>query len=144
MAKEEKNETVKVYFTKAGNPYGCGYSAGEFGLALKSKVEDEKFKDKQGNDHVKKGLLSLGVVRMATDAEYEGYIAEQKAKLASKKASSRSVAPSADANMLMSVISEQSDRIAKLESALQKFAKSGKKEEKPEVNDKENPDAGAK
>lgn len=114
MATQDK-PTVKVYFIKAGNPYGYGYSAGEFGLAHKSKVEDEKFKDKQGNDQVKKGLLSLGVVRMATDAEYNDYIAEQEEKFASKKAassSSRSVAaPPVD-------VAELFERIAALEAAL--------------------------
>lgn len=61
---------VKVLFIKAGTPYGYGYTAGEFGLVREEDFKDKPYKDEKGNDHVKKGLQSLGVVRQATDTEY--------------------------------------------------------------------------
>lgn len=63
-------DMVKVYFTKAGTPYGYGYTAGEFGLVRKEDFEDRTYTDDKGKQHTKPGLLSRGIVRMATDAEY--------------------------------------------------------------------------
>lgn len=78
--------TEKVFFIKSGAAYGYGYAAGEFGLVHKDKLDDQPFKDDKGKDHVKKGLLSLGVVRAATQQEYDNFNAEVEAELSIRAA----------------------------------------------------------
>lgn len=75
----------KVLFIKAGTPHGYGYAADEFGLVSEEDFKDKPYKDEKGNDHVKKGLQSLGVVRLATDAEYDEAIAKVEAMVQTRE-----------------------------------------------------------
>lgn len=76
---------VKVYFIKAGTPYGYGYTAGEFGLINDADLKDTKKPDGKGGEVTIKGLASLGVVRVATEQEYNEAIAGLQAKTDEKK-----------------------------------------------------------
>lgn len=77
-------DMVKVYFIKAGTPYGYGYAAGEFGVVRKEDFEDGVVKDKQGKEHLKQGLLSRGIVRPAGEAEFQRGAEAQEEKAAAK------------------------------------------------------------
>lgn len=103
---------VKVCFLKAGTPYGYGYKAGEIGLAKKADLEDQDWKDDKGKPHTKKGLLSLGVVRHASDKEYTEAIEAEQAKLGSRRAALRSPATAGSGS------AETSDEIPKLRELL--------------------------
>ena len=80
------SKQVKVRFIKAGTPYGYGYTADECGLVLEKDFKDTKWTDEKGVEHVKKGLQSRGVARVATDAEYEEFISGVKAVEEARKA----------------------------------------------------------
>lgn len=76
MAKAQtaSTEVEKVFFIKGGSAYGYGYAPGEFGIVRKDDLKDRDGTDRQGKPKTIKGLLSLGVVRIATDAEYNDFI----------------------------------------------------------------------
>lgn len=78
---------VKVHFTKAGTPYGYGYAAGEYGVVREEDFKDSTYTDDKGKQHVKPGLLSRGIVRQASDAEYDkamGVVADSAAETGAK------------------------------------------------------------
>lgn len=112
--------TEKVFFIKSGAAFGCGYAyaAGEFGLVHKDELDDQPFKDDKGKDHVKKGLLSLGVVRVATQKEYEDFNAKVEADLALRSASQPPTA--ASVSDLLQVVKTQGEQIAALLENAQK------------------------
>ncbi len=104
--------TEQVFFIKSGAAYGYGYAAGEFGLVHKDRLDDQPFKDDKGKDHVKKGLLSLGVVRVATQKEYDDYVAKVESEL-SLRSSSEPATPVTVADLLQ-VVKKQGEQIAAL------------------------------
>ncbi len=117
--------TEKVFFIKSGAAFGCGYAyaAGEFGLVHKHELHDEPFKDDKGKDHVKKGLLSLGVVRVATQKEYDDFNAKVEADLALRAKSDPPTA--ASVSDLLEVVKKQGEQIAALLGKTQKDSPKG-------------------
>lgn len=77
-------DMVKVYFIKAGTPYGYGYAIGEFGLVRKEDMDDRTYTDEKGKEHVKPGLLSRGIVRQATESEYQKAMGVEAEKVAAR------------------------------------------------------------
>ena len=86
MAKAQTTSTEleKVFFIKGGSAYGYGYGPGEFGTVRKDDLKDRDGSDRQGKPKIIKGLLALGVVRVATDEEYNEHIAKVEKEVAQR------------------------------------------------------------
>lgn len=120
--KKQDLPTEKVFFIKSGAAFGYGYAAEEFGLVFKDSLKDKDGVDRSGKPKKIPGMLSRGIVRMASDAEYDAYIkqVEKDYPAQAPAVSARSVSsPANDARLdsLQGQLNDLDGRLLAMESS---------------------------